>query len=351
MMWQNLPLWPERASSFASTVDALYIFLIAITGFFSVMIFLLILTFAIRFRRSRVKEATQIEGSLLLESAWTLLPLGVFMIMFLWGAVIYMAEARPPANAMELFVVGKQWMWKVQHPEGVREIDSLHIPVGRDIRLTMISQDVIHSFFIPAFRIKQDVIPGRYSTTWFRATKPGRYHLFCAEFCGTVHSGMIGEVVVMEPAAYQGWLAGGAAEATLASSGERVFQQLGCATCHRFDTQGRGPNLVGLFGKSQTLDNGETVVADENYLRESIETPGAKVVAGFRPVMPTFKGIVDEEQMLALIAYIKSLSGTAQGDSLRVPDGTANPAASGAGSHASKPASGRQPGRNTGAPR
>src|SRR5581483_1091982 len=307
-MWQNLPLWPSRASSFAGRVDAIYIFLIAITGFFAVMIFLLIFIFALRYRRARNPVHTQIEGSYALEGAWSVLPFGAFLLMLVWSALIYLVQVRPPANAMEIFVVGKQWMWKLQHPEGAREINQLHVPVGRDVRLTMISQDVIHSFYVPAFRIKQDVLPNRYVTSWFRPTKTGRYHLFCAEYCGTLHSGMIGEVVVMEPAEYQGWLAGGAAEGTLASVGQKLFQQLGCATCHRFDTQGRGPNLVGLYGKPVLLDNGQTVSADDNYIRESILNPGAKVTSGFRPIMPTFQGMVDEEQLLALVSYIKSLS-------------------------------------------
>jgi cytochrome c oxidase subunit 2 len=252
--------------------------------------------------------ATQIEGSNALEAIWTLIPFGIFMIMFIWGAGIYMTWAQPPPDAEEIFVVGKQWMWKFQHPEGQREIDQLHVPLGRAIRLTMISQDVIHSMFLPEFRVKQDVLPGRYTVTWFQTTKPGRYHLFCTQYCGTMHAGMIGEVVVMEPADYQGWLSGGSAEGSLASTGQKLFQQLGCTTCHRFDTQGRGPNLVGVYGKPVLLDDGRTVTADDNYIRESILTPGAKVVAGFKPIMPTFQGIVNEEQLLSLVAYVRSLS-------------------------------------------
>jgi cytochrome c oxidase subunit 2 len=307
-MWQTLPLWPARASTIANRTDALMIFMISVCGFFTVMIFILIFIFALKYRRGRHPVATQIEGSNALEATWTLIPFGVFIIMFVWGASIYMVEARPPADALEVFVVGKQWMWKFEHPEGQREIDQLHVPLGRDVRLTMISQDVIHSFFVPEFRIKQDVLPGRYTTAWFHSTVPGRYHLFCTQYCGTMHSGMIGEVVVMEPAAYQAWLSGGSAEGSLASTGQKMFQQLGCATCHRFDTQGRGPNLVGLYGKPVLLEDGRTVVADDNYIRESILSPGAKVVAGFRPIMPTFQGIVNEEQVLSLIAYIKSLA-------------------------------------------
>ncbi|MBZ5627247.1 MAG: cytochrome c oxidase subunit II [Acidobacteriia bacterium] len=307
-MWQTLPLWPARASTLAGRTDALMIFMLAVTGFFTVMIFILILVFALRFRRTRNPIVTHIEGSNALEAAWTLIPFGIFMVMFIWSAGIYMTWAQPPPNAEEVFVVGKQWMWKFEHPEGQREIDQLHVPLGRAVRLTMISQDVIHSLFLPEFRVKQDVLPGRYTTTWFQTTKPGSYHLFCTQYCGTMHSGMIGEVVVMEPAAYQAWLSGGNAEGSLASTGQKLFQQLGCTTCHRFDTQGRGPNLLGLYGKPVLLDDGRTVTADDNYIRESILTPGAKVVAGFKPIMPTFQGIVNEEQLLSLAAYLKSLS-------------------------------------------
>jgi len=208
---------------------------------------------------------------------------------------------------MEIYVVAKQWMWKLQHTEGQREINELHVPVDRDIKLIMTSQDVIHSFFVPAFRKKQDVLPGRYTVQWFHATRPGEYHLFCAEYCGTQHSGMIGRVVVMTPADYESWLGGGGAEGSLSSSGEKIFQQLGCGTCHRSDTQGRGPNLEHLFGNPVSLEDGRTIVADENYVRESILNPGAKITAGFKNIMPTFQGVISEEQLLALIAYIKAL--------------------------------------------
>ena len=310
-MGNNFPLWPTAASSNASNLDALFIFLLVVTGTVTLLIFLLIFVFAVKYRHTKHK-AVQIEGSTPLEIAWSLIPLGIFMIFFGWGATIYFQESRPPKDAMEVFVVAKQWMWKTQHPDGVREINELHVPAYKDVRLTMISQDVIHSFFIPAFRVKADVLPGRYTTLWFHATKPGRYHLFCAEYCGTQHSGMIGEIVVMEPADYEAWLQGGRGEGSLSSTGQKIFQQLGCANCHRSDTQGRGPNLQGVYGRPVLLDDGSTVVADDNYVRESILNPGAKVVAGFKPIMPTFQGILSEEQTLALISYIKSLSTPAQ---------------------------------------
>lgn len=307
-MLSNWPFWPTQASSYAGNVDLVYIFLIVVTGIFTIGVFAVVLFFAYKYRQSPDRHPTQIEGSNVLEATWTLIPFGIFMVMFVWGAAVYMRGVQPPPNAMEIYVVGKQWMWKLEHPEGVREINTLHVPVGKDVRLTMISQDVIHSFYVPAFRIKQDVLPGRYTTMWFRATKTGHYHLFCAEYCGTLHSGMIGEVVVMEQNEYQQWLAGNANTGTMSSSGEKTFNELGCASCHRSDTQGRGPDLAGIYGKSVALDNGTSVTADDNYLRDSILNPGSKVAAGFKPIMPTYNGIVNEEQLLSLVSYIKSLS-------------------------------------------
>jgi cytochrome c oxidase subunit 2 len=306
-MWKNLPLFPERASAMAWQVDGLYFLLIAVSAFFTLLIFALILVFSIKYRRSVHPHAVPIEGSLPLELTWTLIPLGICMIFFAWGSLIYFQEARPPKGAMEVYTVGKQWMWKFEHETGQREINQLHVPVGRDVRLIMGSQDVIHSFFVPAFRVKADVLPGRYTSIWFRATKPGSYYLFCSQYCGTQHSGMIGEVIVMEPTAYQAWLSGGGATGTMASNGQQMFQQLGCATCHRSDTQGRGPNLNGVYGKPVLLDDGRTVMADENYIRESILNPTAKIVAGFKPIMPSFQGQVSEESLMALVAYVKSL--------------------------------------------
>jgi len=312
-MFDNFPLWPARASTGAGHVDALYVFLVLLASFMSLAIFTMVVIFALKYRRRRGHEAEQIEGSIALEVTWSVVPLAVFMAIFVWGAVIYFQERTPPQGATEVYVVAKQWMWKLEHPEGQREINELHVPVGRDIKLIMTSQDVIHSFYIPAFRIKQDVLPGRYTTQWFRATKPGVYHLFCAEYCGTQHSGMIGQVVVMEAAQYEAWLSGGATSGSLASNGQTIFEQLGCSTCHRFDTQGRGPNLAGVFGKSVQLEDGRTVVADENYIRESILSPSAKVVSGFKPIMPVFQGLVSEEQLNALVAYVKSLNAPATG--------------------------------------
>lgn len=315
----DFPLWPARASTTASSVDALFIFLVALAGFMSIAIFVLILVFAFKYRRRAGQRAEQIEGSVPLEITWSVVPLVIFLAIFVWGAVIYFRERTPPRGAEEVYVVAKQWMWKLEHEQGQREINELHVPVGRDVKLIMTSQDVIHSFYVPAFRIKQDVLPGRYTTAWFHATRPGTYHLFCAEYCGTAHSGMIGQVVVMDPAQYAGWLSGGATFGSLAANGESIFQQLGCPTCHRFDVQGRGPNLRGIFDKPVQLEDGRSVIADENYIRESVLSPSAKIVSGFKPIMPTFQGLVNEEQLTALVAYIKSLTPPPTG-----PAGTPN---------------------------
>ncbi len=221
--------------------------------------------------------------------------------------------------------MAKQWMWKIEHAEGQHELNELHVPVGRDVRLIMTSQDVIHSFYIPAFRIKQDVLPGRYTMEWFHATKPGTYHLFCAEYCGTMHSGMVGDIVVMTQPDYEVWMAGGKPGGSMASSGADLFQSLGCVTCHRADAQGRGPSLVGVFGKPVLLEDGRTVVADENYVRESIMSPAAKVVNGYKPIMPVFQGLVTDEQLNSLVAYVKSLSQPPAGTQSAAADTKSSP--------------------------
>jgi cytochrome c oxidase subunit 2 len=307
-MWAGTPLFPESASTMASRVDALYFFLLAVSAFFSILIAGLIVFYAVKYRRrSPDAVGVNVSGGLALELTWTIVPLIITMVIFVWGASVFFAMSRPPAETLNVYVVGKQWMWKFQHLDGQREINELHVPVGRAVKLIMTSEDVIHDVFVPAFRVKADVLPGRYTNIWFQATKPGRYHLFCAEYCGTRHSGMIGEVVVMDPTGYQAWLSGGTAQGSLASAGEKLFQDLACNTCHRPDAQGRGPILQGLFGKTQTLEGGGTIVVDEAYVRESILTPGAKITAGFQPIMPAFQGLVTEEQLLELIEYVKSL--------------------------------------------
>jgi cytochrome c oxidase subunit 2 len=313
-MFNGFPLFPHQASWQAAQVDAMYLFMLAITAFFSLLIAGLIIFFAIKYRRRDDDEVgAAIHGSLALELLWTIIPLFIAMGMFGWGAKIFFDLTRVPAGAMEVFVVGKQWMWKVQHAGGQREINELHVPIGRPVKLIMGSEDVIHSYFIPAFRVKADVIPGRYNTMWFQATRAGTYHLFCAEYCGTRHSGMIGSIVAMEPAAYQEWLAGGPADASPVEAGAKLFTDLVCITCHTGAAGGRGPSLANVFGHEVELQGGGKVLADEAYIRESIVNPQAKVVAGFQPIMPTFQGLVTEEQLLQLIAYVKSLKGPEPG--------------------------------------
>ena len=311
-MGQGVPLFPERASTLAGQVDALYFFLLAVSGFFATLIGVMVVVFALRYRRRSEREVPPaIHGSMALELTWTLIPLAIVLVVFVWGARIFYSMFRAPAGSMNVYVVGKRWMWKTQHLTGQREINELHVPVGVPVRLNLTSEDVIHSFFVPAFRIKRDVIPGRYTSAWFQATRAGRYHLFCAEFCGTKHSQMIGSIVVMEPDDFQQWLAGGTT-GSLASAGEKLFQDLGCGTCHRPDSLARGPNLRGLFGAPVRLAGGAEVTADATYVRESIVNPSAKIVQGFQPIMPTYQGLIGEEGLMQLIAYIQSLGAPAE---------------------------------------
>jgi cytochrome c oxidase subunit 2 len=305
---QTLPLFPEAASTIAREVDPLYFYLVAVSGFFSVLIACLVVGFAIRYRRRR-GDATppQIHGSIALELFWTLIPLGLVVTFFLWGARLFVDGLRPPAGAMQVQVTGKQWMWKVQHPTGQREINALHVPVGVPVELTMISEDVIHDFYVPAFRKKLDVLPGRYSRTWFEASRVGEYHLFCAEYCGTKHSEMVGTVYVMEPSDYERWLSGNAADETPVEAGQRIFTAMRCDTCHSASSGARGPSLGGRFGGTVALEGGGEVVFDAEHVRESILDPRRKLSRGFQPLMPTYVGQLNEEQILALIAYIESL--------------------------------------------
>jgi cytochrome c oxidase subunit 2 len=310
-MISGVPLFPPQASTIAPEVDNLYFFIVAVTAFFAVLVSVLVMYFAIKYRDDTgLKVGADIHGSVPLEIGWSLIPFIIAMMIFAWASVVYFRSIRPPDQTLEIYATGKQWMWRFQHTDGNREINTLHIPVGRPVKVTFTSEDVLHDLYIPAFRVKADAIPGRYSSIWFEATKAGEYHLFCAEYCGTRHSGMIGTVYVMEPEDYQAWLAtGGELQgATMQARGEQLFQQLACATCHRTDNTGRGPTLVSLFGSPVRLANGQTVTADEGYIRESILRPQLKQVEGYGPVMPTFQGLVNEEGMLSLIEYVKSLS-------------------------------------------
>lgn len=295
-----------QASSWTSDWQNLFYFEVGIFVFFSLLIFGVILYFSVKYRRRSGNEAPPpTEDHLLLEITWTVIPAGICVVMFLWGALLFIRDALPPAASMEIFVVGKQWMWKIQYPNGRRDINELHVPVGVPVKLTMTSEDVIHDFAIPAFRIKKDVVPGHYSTLWFKATKTGQYHLYCDQYCGTSHSAMVGWVTVMELAQYVQWLEERGGEKSLAEVGADLYRQYACSTCHDI---GRGPSFVGLYGSSVRLSNGQTVMADDAYIRESILNPSAKIVAGYTPIMPTFQGQLDEEQILRLTAYIKSLA-------------------------------------------
>ncbi len=312
-----LQIAPEQASTVAGRVDALFYFLCVVSIIVTLLISGFILVFFWRYRQKPGDESKPFRGVGLteretkrLEMVWIGVPLVVFLVIFWWGAKLFAAMSTPPDNAMQIYVVGKQWMWKVQHLGGKREINELHVPVGTPVKLTMTSEDVIHDFYVPAFRVKQDVMPGRYTTMWFEATKVGEYHLFCAEYCGTKHSEMIGKVVVMEPRAFETWLGGGKTR-SLSEAGEQLFNELGCATCHNDASTSRGPQLKGLFGRRVQLASGEQVLADESYLRESILAPQKKVVAGYQPVMPTYVAQLTEEKVIELIAYIRSLAAAA----------------------------------------
>jgi len=309
-MQSSFPFVPESASTLSGEVDALYFYISGVTVFFTLLISAVVLFFVIRYRRRNPFEIPRpIEGSMKLETLWSVIPLLIAMSIFVWGAKLYFAEYRPPQNALEVYVVGKQWMWKFQHATGQREINELHVPIGRKIKLIMTTEDVIHDVFVPAFRIKADVVPGKYTTEWFEATKPGRYHFFCAEYCGMNHSGMGGWVTVMEPTEFDNWLSGNANSESPATAGRQMFESLGCVTCHGANAEGgRGPALLGVFGGKVVLNNSQTIIADEAYVRESILNPQAKIVSGFGPIMPSFQGLVNEEQLLDLVAYVKSLS-------------------------------------------
>ncbi len=308
-MLSGIPLFPEQASSFAPDVDNLYFFILAVTGFFALLVAVLVAIFAIKYRdKTGDRVGAPITGSIPLEIGWSILPFLVSMVIFVWATVVFFQLIRPPDQTLEIYSTGKRWMWRFQHLDGQSEINELHVPLGRPVKVTFTSEDVLHSLYIPAFRVKADAIPGRYSSIWFTPTRVGEYHLFCAEYCGTKHSGMTGKVIVMEPADYQAWLSGGAGELSLSERGERTFGDLACHTCHVADGSGRGPSLEKVYGSQVTLSDGSTVLADEAYVRESILNPQAKLTAGYRPLMPTFQGIVNEEALMGLLEYIKSLN-------------------------------------------
>jgi cytochrome c oxidase subunit 2 len=302
------PALYASASTVSDRVDLMIAFLVALSTIITVGVFSAITYFVVKYRRgSKADRTAPPTHDLTLEIVWSAIPMAIGIFIFAWGASLYYDEGRPPEGALQVYVIGKQWMWKVYYPDGQREINGLHVPVGRPVKLTLISQDVIHNFSIPAFRLKQDVLPGRYTTLWFEATQTGVYHLFCSQYCGVKHSEMTGLVHVVEPARYERWLAGREGAEPTENAGERLFTKLGCAACHRSETITRGPALDGLFGKSVQLQGGQTIVADENYVRESILDPRAKIVAGFEPVMPAFAGLINDQELIELLVYIKSL--------------------------------------------
>jgi cytochrome c oxidase subunit 2 len=309
-MFSGFPLFPEQASTLAARVDNLYLFIVAVTAFFGILTSIVVVWFAVKYRTNDPhKVGARITGSIPLELGWSIIPFLISIVIFVWAADVFFDLQRPPDQTLEIYATGKRWMWKFQHIDGKGEINELHVPVGRPVRVTFTSEDVLHSLYFPTFRTKADAIPGRYSSVWFTPTKVGEYHIFCAEYCGTRHSGMIGRVTVMEPAAYQAWLSG-SGEGPLSARGERLFTQLACNTCHLTDGTGRGPSLAGKFGSQEQLANGSTVTVDESYIRESILNPQVKLVNGYQPLMPTFQGLVNEEGVMALIEYVKSLQGT-----------------------------------------
>jgi cytochrome c oxidase subunit 2 len=317
---------PVQASTIAVRVDHIFYVVTAVTVTVAIAIFVVMVYFGVRYRaaskapRAEDVPAAQASARRRVEAAWTLIPLALFVAAFAWAARVYVERATPPDHAMELFVVAKQWMWKLQHPGGQREIDELHVPRGQPVKLVMTSQDVIHSFFVPAFRLKQDVLPGRYTEMWFTATRVGRFHLFCAEYCGTDHARMHGEVIVMEPADFQRWLEAHRGPQDMAARGEALFREYGCSGCHATEPGAvtstgasiHAPNLAGLYGKPVPLADGSMVVADERYIRDSILLPAKEVAAGYAPIMPSFAGRVGEEDILDLIAYLRSLAAAAE---------------------------------------
>ena len=321
-----VPLFPEAASTFATHVDLLYFYLIFISIAFSIPVIVAIIAFSMMYReKEKFATPEEMHGSMILEVTWSIIPFVVSMTIFLGGALIYFEQFTPPKDSMDIYIVGKQWMWKAQHGTGQREINALHVPLGRNVKLTMTTEDVLHDFDIPAFRTKADVVPGRYTYMWFNATKPGKYHLYCAEYCGLNHSGMGGWVYVMEQRDFDNWLSGNVSGQTPIEQGKDLFEnKLGCASCHSGGPAQRGAKIEGIFNTQVKLVGGESVTADDNYIRNSILNPASQVVEGYQPIMPTFKGQVTEEQLNSLVIYIKSLSPNA---SAAATAATAAPAA------------------------
>ena len=327
-MFPGISLFPEQASSLAADVDSLYYFITAVSAFFAIVVTVFVIYFAAKYHTSDpLAVGARIHGSIPLELAWSIIPFLITIVIFGWSAHVFFDLQRPPDQTLEIYATGKRWMWKFQHLDGQNEINELHVPAGRPIKVTFTSEDVLHSLFFPAFRTKADAIPGRYSSVWFTPTVIGEHHIFCAEYCGTNHSGMVGKVVVMEPTAYEAWLTGTVQGSSLAQRGERLFSDLACNTCHLSDGRGRGPSLANKFGASERLASGGTVAVDEAYVRESILMPQAKLVDGYQPLMPTFQGLVSEENVMALVEYVKSLRQATAVSRAEAPEEPAHPTA------------------------
>lgn len=304
----DVAFFPAAASTTAHAVDAVFFFVTAVCGTMGLLVAVLLIYFSIRYRRrpGELGNPAETKASHALEWFWTIAPVGFFVTFFLWGAKVYVEAFQTPDDATRIYAVGKQWMWKFQHPEGQREINTLHVPRGQPIEVLLTSEDVIHSFFVPEFRVHMDVLPGRYTSVWFNASQAGTYHLFCSQYCGTNHASMQGSVVVMEPDDFQHWLSS-SADGSLALQGRQIFLKYRCVSCHSADAAARAPVLEELYGSIVPLSDGTTVIADESYLRESILNPSAQIVAGWQKIMPTFKGQLDQQEIYALLAYFKSL--------------------------------------------
>ncbi len=315
MSWLT-SLWPARASAYGGQVDLMIVGLTVLIVLLSAPVFILIAVFALKYRRGRpANRKHRVDRSVGLETSWALIPFLLLLGFYFWATWLFVVQHSPPDGALEIQVVAKQWMWKFQHPGGQREINTLHVPVGTPVKLTMASQDVIHSLFIPALRIKQDVVPGRYTTLWFTADTPGTWHLACAEFCGTDHSLMGGSFITQTPQDYARWLADSGTDGTLAAAGAALFRSHGCSGCHGPAATVHAPPLEGLYGSTVPLADGSTTTADDQYLRDSILLPQSQIAAGYPTIMPTFANQLGEDEVLKLVAYIKSLATAAPPES------------------------------------
>jgi cytochrome c oxidase subunit II len=305
----TLRLFPPQASSIAARIDVFFWTMVALCAVVAIGVVFTITFYGVRYRRgSSADRRGGHQNALGVELAWILIPFALFVVAFIWSLSIFVLARTPPLDARSIYVVAKQWMWTVQHTGGQREINTLHVPINEAVRLTMTSQDVIHSFYVPAFRVKQDVLPGRYTQMWFRATRLGAFPLMCTQYCGTNHAQMGGSIVVLSPADYARWLAGSDSAGSLASQGAQLFRSHGCSGCHDRNSAIHAPALAGVYGQIVQLADGHTVLADDGYLRDCILLPAQHLVAGYAPVMPSFSGQLSEEQVLELVAYIKSLA-------------------------------------------